>query len=129
MMIKPLLAVVSLAATFALAASVPAALAQTPPPAAAEKPVAPAKKATPAEKAAPTEEQAPKGVSIAEKAQKCLKIGDEDRLNCYDAAVKPQPNPNAPPAKGIRDCRYLVDIDERLGCFDGFTVQIPKFTH
>jgi flagellar motility protein MotE (MotC chaperone) len=126
MRIKPLIAVLSLAATFALVALVPTALAQTPPPDAAEKPVVPMKP-----KAAPAEEEAPKGVSIAEKAQKCLKIEDEtmDRLNCYDAAVKPQPNPKAPPAKGIRDCRYLVDIDERLGCFNGFAVQIPKFTH
>jgi hypothetical protein len=126
MMIKPLIAVVSLAATLALAASVPPALAQTTTPDATEKPVVPKKP-----KAAAAEEQAPKGVSIAEKAQNCLKIEDEtmDRLNCYDAAVKPQPNPKAPPAKGIRDCRYLVDIDERLGCFNGFTLQIPKFTH
>jgi flagellar motility protein MotE (MotC chaperone) len=126
MMIKPLIAVVSLAAALALAALVPAALAQTTTPDATEKPVAPKKP-----KAASTEEQAPKGVSIAEKAQNCLKIEDEtmDRLNCYDAAVKPQPNPKAPPAKGIRDCRYLVDIDERLGCFNGFALQIPKFTH
>jgi len=123
MSIKSLVAVLSLAATFALVALVPAALAQTPPPDAAEKPVAPKKP-----KAAPAEE-APKGISVAEKAQKCMKIGDEDRLNCYDAAVKPQPNPKAPPAKGIRDCRYLVDVDERLNCFDGFAVQIPKFTH
>ena len=123
MSIKSLVAVLSLAATFALVALVPAALAQTPPPDAAEKPVAPKKP-----KAAPAEE-APKGISVAEKAQKCMKIGDEDRLNCYDAAVKPQPTPKAPPAKGIRDCRYLVDVDERLNCFDGFAVQIPKFTH
>jgi flagellar motility protein MotE (MotC chaperone) len=126
MRIKPLIAVLSLVATFALMALVPAALAQTPPPDATEKPMTPKKP-----KAAPAEEEAPKGVSIAEKAQKCLKITDEDqdRLTCYDAAVKPQPNPKAAPAKGIRDCRYLVDIDERLNCFDGFAVQIPKFTH
>ena len=82
-------------------------------------------------RAAPTEGAASRNVSIAEKAQKCLKIEDGtiDRLNCYDAAVKPQPNPNPPPVKGIRDCRYLVDINERLGCFNGFAAQIPKFTH
>jgi hypothetical protein len=125
MRIKPLIAVISTAATLALAALVPAALAQTPPPAAEEKPVARSRP-----KAASTEE-APKGVSIAEKAQNCLKIEDEtmERLNCYDAAVKPQPNPNPPPIKGIRDCRFIVDINERLGCFNGFAVQIPKFTH
>jgi hypothetical protein len=82
-------------------------------------------------RAAPAEEGAPQGVSIAEKAQKCLKILDDPqrRLDCYDAAVRPQPNPKAPPANGIRDCRFIVDINDRLGCFDGFAQQIPKFTH
>ena len=82
-------------------------------------------------RAAPAEEVASKNVSVAEKAQKCLKIEDEtmDRLNCYDAAVKPQPNPNPPPVKGILDCRHIINLDERLDCFNGFAVQIPKFTH
>jgi flagellar motility protein MotE (MotC chaperone) len=124
MRIKLLIAVLSLAAAFDLVALVPAALAQTTP-AAAEKlaPVRPG--------ATPAEEVASKNVSIAEKAQKCLKIEDkpDDRLHCYDDAVRPQPNPNPPPVKGIRDCRHIVDVDQRLSCFDGFAVQIPKFTH
>ena len=126
MRIKLRIAVLSLAATFALGALVPAALAQTTPPAAAEKPAAPMKR-----RAAPAEEGAPQGVSIAEKAQKCLKILDDPqrRLDCYDAAVRPHPYPKAPPAYGIRDCRFIVDINDRLGCFDGFAQQIPKFTH
>jgi hypothetical protein len=126
MSIKLPIAVLSLAAAFALGALVPAALAQTTPPAAAQKPAASMKP-----KAAPAEEGAPQGVSIAEKAQKCLKILEDPqrRLDCYDAAVRPQPNPKAPPANGIRDCRYIVDINDRLGCFDGFAQQIPKFTH
>jgi hypothetical protein len=125
MSIKPLITVLSLAAAFALGALVPTALAQTTPPAAAEKPAAPMKRA------APAEEVAPQGVSIAEKAQKCLKLVDDPqaRLNCYDAAVRPEPNRNPPPVKGIRDCRHIVDINDRLGCFDGFAEQIPKFTH
>jgi len=126
MRIKLPIAVLSLVAAFAVVALVPAALAQTPPPAAAEKPAAPKKP-----RAAPDEEAASKGVSIAEKAQKCLKILDDPqaRLDCYDAAVRPEPNRNPPPVKGIRDCRHLVDINDRLGCFDGFAAQIPKFTH
>jgi flagellar motility protein MotE (MotC chaperone) len=124
MRIELLIAVLSLAAAFDLVALVPAALAQTTP-AAAEKlaPVRPG--------ATPAEEVASKNVSIAEKAQKCLKIEDkpDDRLHCYDDAVRPQPNPNPPPVKGIRDCRHIVDVDQRLSCFDGFAVQIPKFTH
>jgi hypothetical protein len=126
MRIKLLIAVLSLAAAFVLVALVPAALAQTTPPTAAERPAAPMKP-----RAAPAEEVASKNVPVAEKAQKCLKIKGEtmDRVNCYDAAVKPQPNPNPPPVKGILDCRRIVDINERLGCFNGFAVQIPKFTH
>ena len=126
MRIKLLIAVLSLAAALDFVASVPAALAQATTPATTEKLAAPAKPA-----AAPVEEVASKTVSIAEKAQKCLKIEDkpEERLHCYDDAVRPQPNPNPPPVKGIRDCRHIVDADQRLGCFDGFAVQIPKFTH
>lgn len=125
MKIRLLIAVMSSAAGFALVASVPAALAQTPPRAATEKPAAPMKRAAPAEEVTPT------GVSIAEKAQKCLKIAADPqaRLDCYDAAVKPELNPKPPPVKGIRDCRHLVDKNDRLGCFDGFAGQIPKFTH
>ena len=126
MRIKLLIAVLSLAAAFDLVALVPAALAQTTTPAAAEKLAVPVRPG-----ATPAEEVASKNVSIAEKAQKCLKIEDkpDDRLHCYDAAVRPQPNPNPPPVKGIRDCRHIVDVDQRLSCFDGFAVQIPKFTH
>jgi flagellar motility protein MotE (MotC chaperone) len=126
MRIKLLIAVLSLAAAFDLVALVPAALAQTTTPAAAEKLAAPVRPG-----AVPAEEVASKNVSIAEKAQKCLKIEDkpDDRLHCYDDAVRPQPNPNPPPVKGIRDCRHIVDVDQRLSCFDGFAVQIPKFTH
>jgi hypothetical protein len=121
-----LIAALSLTASFAPEALISPASAQSTPPASAEKPAAPMKP-----KAAPTAEVASKNPSVAEKAQKCLKIEDEsmDRLNCYDAAVKPQPNPNPPPVKGILDCRHIVDINERLGCYNGFAVQIPKFTH
>jgi hypothetical protein len=126
MRIKLLIAVLSLATAVDLVASVPAALAQPTTPAAAEKPAARVKPS-----AAPADEVASKTVSVAEKAQKCLKIEDkpDERLHCYDDAVRPQPNPNPPPVKGIRDCRHIVDVDQRLGCFDGFAVQIPKFTH
>jgi hypothetical protein len=120
--IKALIAVLSLAAAFEFVALVPAALAQPTTPAAAEKRVAPMKPS-----AALSEEV---DVSVAEKAQRCLKIGDktDDRLHCYDDTVRPQPNPKPQPVKGIRNCRHIVDVDQ-LSCFDGFAVQIPKFTH
>jgi hypothetical protein len=97
-----------------------AALAQDKPPPAA-KPAAPAKQAKP--KAAPAKPQ-----SIAAKLQACLEIDDatKDRLNCYDAIFKPAPKPKAPAAKGVMDCRFFKEEDERLTCFNGFAEKIPK---
>jgi hypothetical protein len=99
-----------------------AALAQDkPPPAAGAKPAAPAKQAKP--KAAPAKPQ-----SIAAKLQACLEIDDatKERLNCYDAIFKPTPKPKAPAAKGVMDCRFIKEEDERLTCFNGFAEKIPK---
>jgi hypothetical protein len=99
-----------------------AALAQDKPPPAA-KPAALAKQAKP--KAAPA-----KPLSIAGKLQACLEIDDatKERLNCYDAIFPPKPNPKAPAAKGVMDCRFVKEEDERLTCFNGFAEKIPKFS-
>ena len=43
----------------------------------------------------------------------------KERLNCYDAIIT-QPKPKAPAAKGVADCRFLKEEDERLTCFNGF---------
>lgn len=101
-----------------------AALAQDKPPPAAAKPAAqakPAKQAKP--KAAPAKPQ-----SIAAKLQACLEIDDatKERLNCYDAIFPPTPKPKAPAAKGVMDCRFIKEEDERLTCFNGFAEKIPK---
>ena len=55
-------------------------------------------------------------------------IDDEtkERLNCYDAVYAPQPKPKAPAAKGVNDCRFLKEEDERLTCYNGFADKIPK---
>ena len=97
-----------------------AAMAQDNPPPAA-KPAAQAKQAKP--KAAPAKPQ-----SIAAKLQACLDIDDatKERLNCYDAIFKPAPKPKAPAAKGVMDCRFIKEEDERLTCFNGFAEKIPK---
>jgi hypothetical protein len=80
--------------------------------------------------AGPIPKASAQGISIAEKAQKCMNIeGADERAKCYDAAVKPEPSRTPPAIKGIRDCRRIADINERLGCFDKFAAQIPKFTH
>ncbi len=113
--------VMALALAVALCST--AAMAQDKPPPAA-KPAAqakPAKQAKP--KAAPAKPQ-----SIAAKLQACLEIDDatKERLNCYDAIFPPKPNPKAPAAKGVTDCRLVKEEDERLACFNGFAEKIPK---
>ena len=97
-----------------------AALAQDKPPPAA-KPAAQAKQAKP--KAVPAKPQ-----SIAAKLQACLEIDDatKERLNCYDAIFPPTPKPKAPAVKGVMDCRFIKEEDERLTCFNGFAEKIPK---
>ena len=70
-----------------------------------------------------------KPLSIATKLQACLDIDDatKERLNCYDAIFAPKPNPKAPAAKGVGDCRAKKEEDERLACYNGFATSIPKF--
>jgi hypothetical protein len=67
--------------------------------------------------------------SIAQRLQACLEIDDgtKGRLDCYDAVFPPKPNPKAPAAKGVADCRFTKEEDERLTCFNGFAEKIPKF--
>jgi hypothetical protein len=67
--------------------------------------------------------------SIAGKLQACLEIDDgtKGRLECYDAVFPPKPKPKAPAAKGVADCRFIKEEDERLTCFNGFAERIPKF--
>ncbi len=50
--------------------------------------------------------------SIAAKLQACLEIDDatKERLNCYDAIFPPKPNPKAPAAKAVTDCRFAEKI-------------------
>jgi hypothetical protein len=75
------------------------------------------------EKAAPAKPQ-----SAAQKLQACQDIDDatKERLNCYDEIFKPQPKPKATPAKGVNDCRFLKEEDERLTCYNGFADKIPR---
>lgn len=97
-----------------------ATLAQSAPVPAGDKPAA-----KPAPKAAAS------GKSIAERLQACLKIDDgtKPRLDCFDAVLPPQPKAKPAPQKKVMDCRFIKEEDARLTCFNGFTEQIPKFTH
>jgi hypothetical protein len=98
-----------------------AAMAQGSPPTVGGKPLVQVKPRNAAPKAKPQ--------SIAAKLQACLEIDDatKGRLDCYDAVFPPKPNPKAPAAKGVADCRFTKEEDERLTCFNGFAERIPKF--
>jgi hypothetical protein len=65
---------------------------------------------------------------VAVRLQACLDIDDQtkERLNCYDAVVPPKPNPKAPAAKGVLDCKLTKEEDERLNCYNGFVESMPK---
>jgi hypothetical protein len=69
-----------------------------------------------------------KPLSLAVRMQKCLEIedGSKGRLDCYDAVIPPQPKAKPVAAKGLMDCRYTKEQDERLACFNGFVESIPK---
>jgi hypothetical protein len=97
-----------------------AAMAQGAPPTVGGKPLVQVK---PRGAPAPAKPQ-----SIAAKLQACGDIDDgtKGRLDCYDAVFPPKPKPKAPAAKGVADCRFIKEEDERLNCFNGFADKIPK---
>jgi hypothetical protein len=78
--------------------------------------------------AAKPEAAAPKGKAQSTALQACLDIDDrtKDRLDCYDAVIPPAPKPRAPKVKGVADCRFLKEEDERLACFNGFAESLSK---
>ena len=102
-----------------------AAIAQNSPPTVGGKPLVQVK---PKQSAASKQSAAPKQQSIAAKLQACLEIEDatKGRLDCYDAIFPPKPNPKAPAAKAVADCRFIKEEDDRLTCFNGFAEKIPK---
>jgi hypothetical protein len=73
-------------------------------------------------------EAAAKPQSVAQKLQACQDIDDatKERLTCYDAIFAPQPKPKPSAAKGVSDCRFLKEEDDRLTCYNGFADKIPK---
>jgi hypothetical protein len=97
------------------------AFAQSPPPTVGDKPLVQVQ----------PRRAASKSQSVAEKLQACLDIDDgtKGRLDCYDAIVAPKPKPQPPAAKGVMDCRFVKEQDERLACFNGFAESIPKLPH
>lgn len=102
-----------------------AAFAQAAPPKVGDKPLVQVKP-----RGAPPASAKPQ--SIAAKLQACLDIedGTKGRLDCYDAVIPPKPaspkKPKPAAAKGVADCRFTAEQDERLACFNGFVESIPK---
>jgi hypothetical protein len=70
----------------------------------------------------------PAGKSIATRLQSCQDIDDQtkERLDCYDAVLKPAPKPKPGNAKTVMDCKFIKEQDERLGCYNGFVDSMPK---
>ena len=81
-------------------------------------------------KAAPAPKESGPPKSIAKRLQACLEIDDgtKGRLDCYDAAMPPQPKAKPGTAKGVLDCRFIKEEDDRLTCINGFAESIPKFS-
>jgi hypothetical protein len=97
-----------------------AALAQAgPPPTVGGKPIVQVKP-----KGGAPEKKQPTAVRL----QECLDIedGTKERLNCYDAVIPPAPKPKTGAAKGVMDCKFTKEEDERLTCYNGFVESMPK---
>lgn len=87
----------------------------------------------------PPAQMAPKGsaasqtarpASLANRLQACLDIEDasKERLDCYDAVIKPRPKAKATKARSVMDCAFPKEEDERLACFNGFVERLPPKT-
>ena len=124
------LAILYPAAAFAQGTTAPAAPATpAPTPTVGGKPLVQVGTKKPAAEKKSAANPAPgKPLSVAQKLQACQDIDDatKERLTCYDGIFAPQPKPKPPAAKGVNDCRFLKEEDERLTCFNGFADKIPR---
>jgi hypothetical protein len=103
------------------------AIAQTPPPMVGDKPLVQVKPRDTAKKPASSR---PAATAEGLRAGLDVEDGTKGRLDCYDAVIPPKPKTKGKvaPAKGVADCRFIVEQDERLACFNGFAESIPKFS-
>jgi len=124
------LAILYPAAAFAQGTTTPApANPAAPPPTVGGKPLMQVGSKKPAAGKKSEKPAAPgKPTSVAQKLQVCQDIDDatKERLSCYDGIFAPQPKPKPPAAKGVNDCRFLKEEDERLTCYNGFADKIPR---
>jgi hypothetical protein len=123
------LAILYPAAAFAQGTTAPAPADTGPPPTVGGKPlvVVGSKKPTAGKKSEKPAAGA-KNQSVAQKLQACQDIDDgtKDRVACYDTIFKPEPKAKPAAAKGVNECRFLKEEDERLTCYNGFADKIPK---
>lgn len=100
-----------------------AALAQSGPPMVGDKPLVQVKPRAAKPGSTKPAKQQPQAVRM----QECLEIDDgtKDRLNCYDGVIPPA-KPKAIKVKGIGDCKFAKEEDERLACYNGFVESMPK---
>ena len=123
------LAILYPAAAFAQSTAPPAPANPAPPPTVGGKPlVVVGSKKPAAGKKSEKPAAGAKNQSVAQKLQVCQDIDDgtKDRLACYDTIFKPEPKAKPPAAKGVNECRFLKEEDERLTCYNGFADKIPK---
>lgn len=123
------LAILCPAAAFAQGTTAPAPANPAPPPTVGDKPlVQVGSKKSPAGKKAEKPPAGAKSQSVAQKLQACQDIedGTKDRVACYDTIFKPEPKAKPAAAKGVNECRFLKEEDERLNCYNGFADKIPK---
>lgn len=124
------LAILYPAAAFAQGTTAPAAPATpTPAPTVGGKPLVQVGTKKPAAEKKSAAKPAPgKPLSVAQKLQACQDIDDatKERLSCYDGVFPPQPKPKPAAAKGVSDCRFVKEEDERLTCFNRFVDKIPQ---
>jgi hypothetical protein len=120
------LAILYPAAAFAQGTSAPAPANPAPPPTVGGKPLVVVGSKKPA--AGKKSEKPARPQSVAQKLQVCQDIDDgtKDRVACYDTIFKPEPKTKPAPAKGVNECRFLKEEDERLTCYNGFADKIPK---
>ena len=81
-----------------------------------------------AAKTAATSSKQAKNQPMAVRLQSCLDIDDgtKERLDCYDAVIKPEPKEKTPAAKRVVECKFTKEQDERLACYNGFVESMPK---
>ena len=120
------LAILYPAAAFAQGTTAPAPA--SPPPTVGGKPLVVVGSKKPAGKKSEKPAAPGKPTSVAQKLQACQDHDDatKERLTCYDGIFKPEPKPKPPAAKGVNDCRFQKEEDERLTCFNKFVDKLPQ---